>query len=164
MKKHTIILIIAILVAGGGGFFGGMQYQKQTAIKSVASSAAGTNRGNFAGTRTGGRTGANGGGFANGSILSKSDTSLTIKLSAGGSEIVFLAPSTQIMKSATTTIAALNVGDNVMVTGTANSDGSLTAKTVQAGDFRFGGARSAGTGQGQGGQGTATQTPPAQGQ
>jgi hypothetical protein len=144
MKKNIIILIIAILVAGGAGFFGGMQFQKATGAKTVATS--GTTRGNFSGAA---RTrAASGAGFTSGQILSKTVNSLTIKLTAGGSEIVFLAPSSQIMESSTTTIANLNVGQSVMVTGTTNSDGSVTAKTVQVGDFRFGGApRPAGAGQ-----------------
>jgi hypothetical protein len=148
MKKNLTILIIAILVAGGAGFFGGMQYQKGVKVAAPAGAA----RAGFAGART--RTA--GAGFTNGQILSKTDSSLTIKLASGGSEIVFLAPSSQIMQSSTTTIANLNVGENIMVTGATNSDGSVTAKTVQVGDFHFGGvARPAGAGQP--GQGTTSQ-------
>jgi hypothetical protein len=154
MKKNITILIIAVIIAAGIGFYGGMMYGKAGAKSGLNSLAA---RGNFTGAnaRTGTRTNAAGGGFTNGQILSKSNTSLTIKLAAGGSEIVFLAPSSQIMKSATTTIDNLNVGDNVMVTGTTNPDGSITAKTIQVGDFRFGGAGRPATstqGQAQGGQ------------
>ena len=154
MKKNVIILIIAIVIAGAGGFYGGMQYQKGVKV----SAAAGAARAGFTGTRTG-RTGAAGAGFTSGQILAKTDNSLTIKVATGGSEIVFLAPSSQIMQSSTTTIASLNVGQNIMVTGTTNSDGSVTAKTVQVGDFRFGGARPAGAG-----QGTSSQSAPAQAQ
>jgi len=163
MKKNISILIIAILVAGGAGFFGGMQYQKQATPKVASGSAV--NRGSFSGARTGSRTGAAGAGFSSGQILSKSDNSLTIKLATGGSQIVFLAPSSQIMQSSTTTIANLNVGENVMITGTTNSDGTVTAKTVQVGDFRFGGAgRPAGQGQGSQAQSGNSAPVPAQGQ
>lgn len=159
MKKNITILIIAIIVAAGIGFYGGMMFGKQAATKVAAT--AGANRAGFTGTRTA-RTGAAGAGFASGQILSKTDNSLTIKLAAGGSEIVFLAPSSQIMQASTTTIANLNVGESVMVTGTTNSDGSVTARTVQVGDFRFGGVGRPATstaGQGQGGAAA-----PAQGQ
>jgi hypothetical protein len=158
MKKNITILIIAIIVAVGGGFYGGMQYQKATGAKPAAGLAA---RGNFTGARTGARTGANGAGFTNGQILSKSDNSITVKLSTGGSEIVFLAPSSQIMQSSTTTVASLSVGQNVMVTGTSNSDGSITARTIQVGDFRFNGARPATSTSGQTPSGQAA---PASGQ
>jgi hypothetical protein len=153
MKKNIIILIIVIVIAAGAGFYGGMLFGKQSGTKAAASTTAA--RGSFGGART--RTA--GAGFTNGQILSKTDNSLTIKLAAGGSEIVFLAPSSQIMKSATTTVTNLNIGDTVMVTGTTNSDGSVTAKTVQVGDFRLGGAaRPATSTTGQG------QAAPAQGQ
>jgi hypothetical protein len=146
MKKTLPILIIAIIIAGGAGFYGGMQYQKGVKV----STAAGAARTGFTGARTGAGAGSarTGAGIANGQILAKTDTSLTIKLASGGSEIVFLAPSSQIMQSSTTTLSNLNVGQNVMVSGTTNSDGSVTARTVQVGDFRFGGPRPAGAGQG----------------
>ncbi len=148
MKKNIIILIIVVIVVAAAGFYGGMLYGKQTAAKTAAAGAA--NRAGFTGTRgTTARTGAAGAGIANGQILAKTDNSLTIKLAAGGSEIVFLAPSSQIMQSSTTTIGNLNVGQNVMVSGTSNSDGSITARTVQVGDFRFGGNRPATSTQGQ---------------
>jgi len=160
MKKFLPILIIAIIVAGGAGFYGGMLYGKQSVPKAPAGSALAA-RGNFSGTRTGAR-GANGAGFISGQILAKTDNSLTIKSSTAGSQIVFLAPSSQIMESSTTTIANLNVGQNVMVTGTTNSDGSVTARTVQIGNFRFGGPRPAD--QGQGRPATTSQTSPSAGQ
>jgi hypothetical protein len=165
MKKNLSILIIAIIIAGGAGFYGGMIYGKQAAPK--VATTAGANRAGFTGTaRTGARTGVNGAGIVNGQILAKTDNSLTIKSATAGSQIVFLAPSTQIMQSSTTTINNLNVGQNVMVSGTTNSDGSVTARTVQVGDFRFGGPRPAG-GQDQGGQGrptTSSQNSPVSGQ
>jgi hypothetical protein len=152
MKKNITILIIAILVAGGAGFFGGMQYQKGAKVAAPAGMA----RAGFTGTRTR----ATGTGLTSGQILAKTDNSLTIKSATGGSEIVFLAPSSQIMQSSTTTIANLNVGESIMVTGATNSDGSITAKTVQVGDFHFGGAgRPAGQG-----QGTSSQPAPVPGQ
>jgi hypothetical protein len=160
MKKNLIILIVAIIVAGGVGFFGGMQFQKSTGAKVAAT---GFNRAGLTGTAAGQRTGtrntANASGFTSGQILAKTDNSLTIKSATGGSEIVFLAASSQIMQSSTTTIASLNVGQNVMVTGTTNSDGTITAKTVQVGDFRLGGmGRTAGQGQAQTATTPASQT------
>jgi len=128
-----------------------MQYQKMTDKKVSALTPGGFNRGNFTGSVNGQRTRA-GAGFTAGSILSKNDgTSFTVKLSTGGSEIVFLSPSSKIMKSATGTIEDLNVGDQVVVSGTANSDGSITASNVQLGGSAFDGNRPTG------------QTPPAQG-
>jgi hypothetical protein len=168
MKKNIVILIIAILVAGGAGFYGGLQYSKKAAAK--VSATAGANRAGFAGARAGNRSGA---GFISGQIIAKTDNGLTIKSATGGSQIVFLAPSSQIMESSTTTIANLNVGESVMVTGTTNSDGSVTARTVQVGNFRFGGpgrpdssqpgANGQIQGQVQGEPGQAIQTPPVQG-
>lgn len=163
MKKNITTLVIVAVVAIGVGFFSGMQYQKMATSKLLAKSpiGAGFNRGNFTGSVNNQRARA-GAGFTQGTILSKSDKSLTVKLATGGSEIVFLADATQIMKSATGTIADLNVGENVVISGTANSDGSITARTVQLGISRpnFGG----GQGQGRGEQGQPAQVPPTPGE
>lgn len=153
MKKNISILIIAIIVALGAGFFGGLQYQKLASKNAIAKMAGpqGFNRDNFNGAVSGQRNRA-GAGFTSGTILSKNDNSLTVKLAAGGSEIVFLGETTEIMKSAAGTLADLNVGEQVVVSGTANSDGSITAKTVQLG-----------TGQPNAAQGQMGQVPPTPG-
>jgi hypothetical protein len=136
MKKNLPILVVAVIIALGAGFLGGLQYQKMTAKKVVMQAPGGFNRGNFTGAVNGQRN-RNGAGFTAGEIIAKNDEkSITVKLTSGGSEIVFLSNSSQIMKSATGTIADLNVGEQVVVSGTANSDGSITAKSIQLGAGR----------------------------
>ncbi|HVS79796.1 MAG TPA: DUF5666 domain-containing protein, partial [Candidatus Paceibacterota bacterium] len=78
----------------------------------------------------GGR-GAAFGGITMGTILSKDDTSITISIPGGGSKIVFTSASTTVDTTATGTMDDLTVGANVMVQGTPNSDGSMTAKSIE---------------------------------
>lgn len=143
-QKTFIIAIVATLViAGGGGFFGGMKYGQSL-------TPFGGAKGQFAGMRgatntPGGAASARlrgGAGFVNGDILSKDDKSITVKNRDGGSKIIFFAPSTTIGKTTDGTAADLTVGENVMVNGTANADGTVTATNIQirpAGSVPFGG-------------------------
>jgi hypothetical protein len=128
MNKIIIGFIIALIIVGGGAFYGGMKYGQNNAVSKNAvgqggqfSRAGGQSRG---GNRTVG-------GFINGDIIAQDAQSITVQLQAGGSKIVFLSGSTQIMKSVDGSIADLTTGKNVMVTGTANADGSVTAQTIQ---------------------------------
>ncbi len=130
MNRKTLLgaLVLAIVI-GGGAFYGGMAYAK------AKSPARG---GNFTGqftTGTGNRMGGAGlragDGFTAGQIISKDATSITIKMQDGSTKIVLVGDSTQVMKSTNGTIADLSAGTNVTVTGTANSDGSVTAQSVQ---------------------------------
>lgn len=134
MKKNIVILIVAILVSGGAGFFGGMQYQKNS-VKAQFSNNFFANGSQQKASATSGDSTASD--VSSGQILSKTDSNLTIKLPGGGSQIIFIATSSKIMESATTTIDKLNVGQNIMVIGKSNIDGNITAKTVQIGDFNF---------------------------
>ncbi len=137
-KNLIIAVIVTAAIAGGGGFFGGMKYGQGSAPK--------TGAGQFAinGARSGGSAASNrlrgGAGFVNGDILSIDDKSITVKNRAGGSQIIFFAPSTAIGKTTAGTSADLSVGENVMVNGTPNSDGTVTATNIQIRPAGLGGA------------------------
>ncbi len=139
MNKKIISLVL-LVIAGGALFYGGMKYDqsKKTASRGASNFAnlspeerqARATAGGFAGMGRGGRAGG-GTGFITGEVISKDDKSVTIKLNDGGSKIVFLSESTEITKSASGSINDLEVGKNISVNGVANSDGSVTAQTIQ---------------------------------
>ena len=135
MKKILPIIIIVIIV-GTGAFFGGMKYDqsKQTNSRQQIFGQMGANVGGI--RSSGARDGA--GNFVGGEIIAKDNPagdgaskSITIKLQDGGSKIIFFSDSTPITKSASGTTNDLNIGENLMVTGQTNSDGSITAQTIQ---------------------------------
>lgn len=66
-----------------------------------------------------------------GEIISKDEKSVTVKLRDGGSKIVFYYDGTKIDKFVSGNAADLEVGKNVVVSGTTNFDGSVTAQSVQ---------------------------------
>jgi hypothetical protein len=131
MNKTLITAVVVLIVAGGAGFYGGMKYQQS---KTSANRLTGSARqfGNFAG-RTGGGTGTGSNSFrpVNGQILSAGNNTLTVKLSDGSSKVVILTSTTQINKAAQGTVADLQVGTTIAVMGQANSDGSVTAQSIQ---------------------------------
>lgn len=136
MKSHLIIgVIIALVIGGAVGFFGGMQYQKSQKSDAMALMTSGQGmgrgeRGNmmFA-QRAGG--GPNGGGAVMGEILSSDDKSITVKLEDGSSKIVLIGNDTTINKSSEGSSSDLKTGEKVAAFGTTNSDGSVTAISVQ---------------------------------
>jgi len=129
MKKNVLIALSAVilLAVGGGAFYGGMVYGKsQNARPSFTA-------GNFQGGTKIGQPGAirNGGGNASGEIISKDGNSITLKTQNGGSKIIFYSSATTVSKSAAGTIDDLATGANIIVTGTAGSDGSISAQSIQ---------------------------------
>lgn len=130
-KKQIVLVSVGAVVLAGISFWAGQM---------TAGASGSANRpqmgGQFGvmGTSTlkqGGRQGDSFGGMAVGEILSKDATGITIKLRDGGSRIVFVASSTQILKSTGGSADDLAVGSSVSVTGTSNTDGSVTAISVQ---------------------------------
>lgn len=125
--KQIVSLVVVAIVFAGGGFFGGMKYAQSKAPAIPAG------RGQFAGQGFGGRgaRGANGMAFVGGQVMSVDNGTITVKLMNGGSQIIILAPSTQFRKAVDGTAADVAVGKQITVTGSQNSDGSLTAQNVQ---------------------------------
>ena len=121
MKKYIPTLIIAVVV-GAIAFYGGMQYAGSN--REAARQQRGGGTGNFGGVR-------NDQGGVSGEILSADNQSITVKMRDGGSKIVLFSGSTGIMKSIDGTAADLAIGKNVLIMGSANADGSVTAESIQ---------------------------------
>lgn len=131
MKNIKPILpVILILVGLGVGFFGGIEYrnyQLKNRAGNIMMGANGTQR--FIAGRNG--QGMMGRGGIAGSILSVDSNSITVKLIDGSTKIVFLGASTTYSNTVSATVSDVKTGENVLVTGTVNSDGSITAANVQ---------------------------------
>lgn len=143
MKKIIPFVAVAVIVAVVA-FYGGVFYARH-------SIRAGGNRQNFGnmsaaqrqqlmgqrgvgqgGVGGFGNSGGAGGEFLSGEIMSKDSNSLTLKLTDGGSKIIYVSSSTtNIMKSSTTTIGDLNIGQTVLVNANKNSEGTYTAKSIR---------------------------------
>jgi hypothetical protein len=131
-NKKIGLIVIGVLVLVGV-FYGGMVYGKN---QTPARGAQVFDPNNMpSGMLNGGtrniKSGAGFGGITGGEIISKDDKGITIKLQDGGSKIIFLSTNTTIAKTATGSTTDLIVGTKVSITGTTNTDGSITAQSVQ---------------------------------
>ena len=132
MKNTILVVIVTAIIFGGAAFYGGMLYAKST-NKGLGNfrdfsgaNAGGARPGNGAGRGTG-----QNGGFASGDIISKDDKSITVKMRDGGSKIIFLSDKTEVGKFTGGALSDLEIGKTVTITGAANSDGSITAQSIQ---------------------------------
>lgn len=123
MKNKNLIIVgvITLLVGAVAGFFGGKTYQAGQ-VSATRSHFAGTFAGASANTTS-----------VRGQVLSNDPTGMVVKLSDGSTKIVILSASTPIGKMTTGSASDLTVGTSVTVLGTANSDGSVSATSVQIG-------------------------------
>jgi len=123
-------MVIIAIVLCGISFYGGMKYTGSRSNNRAIPGQFGTmqNGEKFSGARTVMRGGT---GMVSGEILSKDVKSITVKDRNGGSKIIFLGSSTEVMKSARGTMDDLSVGTSIITNGTPNADGSITATTIQ---------------------------------
>lgn len=132
-KNLFISVAITAVVAGGAGYYVGAK----TGATATASARGqmmggqGMGRGGFA------RGGANGN-VVSGEVVTMSDTSLTVKTREGSSRVVLLTGGTKVAKQVDGVKTDVKQGLNVMIIGTQNGDGSVTAETVQIRPAGFG--------------------------
>ncbi len=141
MKTNTLVAcLITAVVVGGGAFYGGMRYQQTKGpgsgmggnFQNLTPDQRSQRFAQFGGGRGGGAGGAAAGNnFASGQIISMDDKSITVKSTNGSTKTVYYSGTTSIMKSDSGTASDLGTGKTVTVTGQSNSDGSVTAQSIQ---------------------------------
>lgn len=126
MNKSTIITILVVIIVGAGAFFAGTKYQqsKQPSFRQFSGGQGQRMGVGNQGNRLGFRPVA-------GEIISADDKSITVKLQDGSSKIILFSEKTDINKAAEANRDELKVGEKVSVFGQENSDGSVTAQSIQ---------------------------------
>lgn len=132
--KQTVSILLLAVTIGGIGFYGGSVYAKQ---KASSTKVLGARNGAImpsagAGQRVGRQAGSGAfGAMTTGKVLTKDATGLVIELQDVGSKNVLFASSTQIMQMTTVSLDAVTEGAQVMISGSTNTDGSITASRIQ---------------------------------
>jgi len=127
-KKIISIAVVALVVGIGMGYAGANVF---------LSGAPGQNmQGNFSAIKGGNLNSMRAGGTANGGMLSgtvatKDSESITINTKDGSSHVVLITTATSFLKSVSGEESDVAVDATVIVSGTTNSDGSITAQSVQ---------------------------------
>jgi hypothetical protein len=122
---HIIWGLVAIVMLGGG-FVGG-----KLSATPARQGFGGMNRSGSSIQRT--TQGMTQGGFSSGKIAGIGSSTITLQLPNGSSKVVFYSDLTTISEPKVVSSSALTTGITIMVGGTQNSDGSLTAQTIQVG-------------------------------
>ena len=127
MQSKTIsTALVALIIGIAVGYFvpHGAPSKPQTGFAGRANGSGSFARGGFT------RGGTNGGMLA-GTVVSISGQEVTIKTPDGSSHIVLMTPNTTVSKSVAGSVNDLTSGTSVLVSGTPNTDGSLSANLIQ---------------------------------
>ena len=131
MKNNTVIIIAIIsLVLGFGGGYLFKNYQVGK-MRPNFGSLLPDRQGNGQGLQNVQRPQTGFGSMVMGEIISQDENSITVKIQDGSTKIVILGDSTTYSKSQSIEKTELSTGNQVRVSGNANSDGSITAQNVQ---------------------------------
>jgi hypothetical protein len=138
--KRWLIPVVAVLVVavGVGCFFGGRATSGSNAKAASLPNGFPTS-GSMSGSGAQGAYGAyagrggRGGNMVIGSIIANDGTTITVKTSNGSTKMVLFSGSTTISKTETGSASDLKVGQEVSVTGSTNTDNTVTATRISVG-------------------------------
>jgi hypothetical protein len=153
MKRVAIgfVSVVVLLAMAGGAFYGGMKFGQNQVIEDPAKYLQGTmgqgrifggqggdfpvvsgNFPDFTGTPAAGQRGfarTAGGNF--GTVQSVEDGVVTLS-TQDGTLRVLTTDTTLVQKTMSVGVDALEAGEQVVVSGTTNDDGSITARSIQS--------------------------------
>ncbi len=126
-RKNLIIVAVVLIIASGASFYAGVLHARSGTGARAVRTAGGFGGAGATGATQRGRLGN----AAVGEIIAKDEQSVTVKLPSGGSRIVFFGASTMVGKMVAGNLDDLVLGENIVAAGSNNSDGSITANSIQ---------------------------------
>lgn len=137
MQNSNKLIFGGVVVAAlATGFFGGIYYQKNQNVDYPGMTRAGRN--NMPNQDRGVGMGMNNrqglemrGGMVSGEISAKDEDGITVKMTDGSSKIVLINSETKYTISSESDLTKVVVGGKVAVFGESNSDGSITATSIE---------------------------------
>ncbi len=126
-KNMIIVVVVAFLVGTGAGYAGSHAFARPDAFAQQGDTAMFARNGMNATRR--GMFGGNG--MLTGTVTQNANGNLTLNTRDGSSHVVLLNASTTVSKSVAGSLSDIAAGTNVIISGTPNSDGSISASFVQ---------------------------------
>lgn len=134
--KKTILGVAIVIVLLAAAFYSGMQYAQTGSFNNLFTAEKMQQRlprggpGDFGGPGGFAGPGRNAN-FVAGEIIAADTASVTVKSADSGSKIIFVSDSTKITKTNEGSLKDLVLGEQIMANGTTNSDGSISAESIQ---------------------------------
>ena len=123
-KKTIGFIVIALIIGIGIGYAGSSAFRPSATAQNA--------RGSFSGMNGGARGGiGGGGGLLSGTVAKEDSGSITLNTRDGSSRVVLITPATTVQKSVNGSLTDVAVGSTIFVTGATNSDGSVSATSIQ---------------------------------
>jgi len=137
MNKSIIGIAVTVIVVGIGAFYGGMRYGGDSTAGQNISFGQRQQRfgGQEGGFRDRLRTRQDGFQAVTGKIIEQNEGGITVEQSDGSTKIIFVNGATAITKSVNGTPLDLSKGEQALINGNENPDGSITANTIQVNPF-----------------------------
>ena len=140
---QIIVSVVVLVIVAGGSFYGGMLYgqsESRSGRTAGARFAGGANGGTPGFGVQGGTGGQGRQGGVFGQITEVGASYIVITDNNGKQTKVMVTDTTLIEKNASVKLTDLATGDTVIISGSAGSDGTYTARSVQVAPAgRFGG-------------------------
>ena len=130
--KQTIgVGVVALLIGVAIGVAGTHLFSPKTTTASAFTRGGGSFAGARGGTTATFSRGVNSGSMLAGTITSTGSGSVVLNTRDGNSHVVLITPDTTVSKSVDGTLSDVTKGSTVIVSGTTNSDGSVSANLIQ---------------------------------